>query len=130
MNSPFRPILSQFHPNRIVEVASLGLDRPGLIPLWFGESDGHIPGARSLPFTSVVDSDGKLKPPQELKALFSKAGYKPGDHVIVYCHVGRKAASVVFAARTLGMDATLYDGSIEDWMRRHLPVETSASPDK
>jgi aspartate aminotransferase len=39
MKSPFRPILGQFYPNRIVEVASLGLDRPGLIPLWFGESD-------------------------------------------------------------------------------------------
>jgi len=40
MKSPFRPILNQFYPNRIVEVASLGgLDRPGLIPLWFGESD-------------------------------------------------------------------------------------------
>jgi len=39
MKSPLRPILGQFYPNRIVEVASLGLDRPGLIPLWFGESD-------------------------------------------------------------------------------------------
>lgn len=39
MKSPFRPILGQLYPNRLVEVASLGLDRPGLIPLWFGESD-------------------------------------------------------------------------------------------
>jgi aspartate/methionine/tyrosine aminotransferase len=39
MKSPIRPILGQLYPNRIVEVASLGLDRPGLIPLWFGESD-------------------------------------------------------------------------------------------
>ena len=39
MATPYRPILNQFYPNRIVEVASLGLDRPGLIPLWFGESD-------------------------------------------------------------------------------------------
>src|ERR1700761_5233333 len=39
MKSPIRPILSQLYPNRIVEVASLGLDRPGLIPLWFGETD-------------------------------------------------------------------------------------------
>ena len=106
------------------------LDLPGLIPLWFGETDGHIPGAKSLPYTSVVGSDGKLKSPQELKALFSKAGYKPGDRVIAYCHVGRKAASIVFAARSLGMDVKLYDGSIEDWTQRHLPVETSASPDK
>ena len=101
------------------------LDLLDLIPLWFGETDGHIPGAKSLPYSSVVDSDSKLKSPQELKALFIKAGYKPGDHVIVYCHIGRKAASVVFAARTLGIDAKLYDGSIEDWTRRHLPVETS-----
>ncbi len=40
MKSPLRPILSQFYPNRIVEVASLGgLNSPGLIPLWFGETD-------------------------------------------------------------------------------------------
>ena len=105
------------------------LDFLDLIPRWFGETDGHIPGAKSMPFTSMVDADGKLKSPQDLKALFSKAGYKPGDHVIVYCHVGRKASSVVLAARTLGMDVTMYDGSSEDWAQRHLPIETSASPD-
>jgi thiosulfate/3-mercaptopyruvate sulfurtransferase len=105
------------------------LDVLGLIPRWFGETDGHIPGAKSLPFASVVDAEGKLKSPGELKALFSQAGYKPGDHVIAYCHIGRKAGSIIFAARTLGMDVTLYDGSIEDWTQRHLPVDTSASPD-
>lgn len=91
--------------------------------------DGHIPGAYSLPFTSVVDGNGKLKSPEELKTLFEKAGYKPGDRMIVYCHIGRKAASVVFAARTLGIAPKLYDGSIEDWTRRHLPVDTSDSPE-
>lgn len=99
----------------------------GLIAKLHG--DGHIPGARSMPFTSVVDADGKLKSPDELKALFAKAGYRPGDHMIVYCHIGRKAGSVIFAARTLGLEPKLYDGSIEDWTRRHLPVETSDSPD-
>jgi aspartate/methionine/tyrosine aminotransferase len=39
MKSPIRPILGQLRPNGIVEVAHLGLGRPGLIPLWFGESD-------------------------------------------------------------------------------------------
>ncbi len=43
MKSPIRPVLSQLRPNGIVEVASLGLDRPGLIPLWFGESDMVTP---------------------------------------------------------------------------------------
>ena len=39
MISPIRPLLRQLRPNGLVEVANLGLHRPGLIPLWFGESD-------------------------------------------------------------------------------------------
>ncbi|MGH6828988.1 MAG: pyridoxal phosphate-dependent aminotransferase [Rhizomicrobium sp.] len=39
MTSPLRPLLGQLCPNGIIEVAKLGLDRAGLIPLWFGESD-------------------------------------------------------------------------------------------
>jgi aspartate aminotransferase len=39
MKSPIRPLLRQLRPNGLVEVANLGLHRPGLIPLWFGETD-------------------------------------------------------------------------------------------
>ena len=90
--------------------------------------DGHIPGARSLPYTSVYDSDGKLKSPAELKALFAGAGVKPGDHVVAYCQVGGQSSAVVFAARTVGIEPQLYDGSFQDWSKRGLPVETSNSP--
>ena len=92
-----------------------------------GAALGHVPGAHSLPFTSVYDAQGKLKSPEELKALFTEAGVKPGDHVIAYCHIGIQATAVIFAARTLGMDAKLYDGSFQDWSRRGLPVENPAS---
>ena len=88
-----------------------------------GAALGHIPGAHSLPFTSVSTADGKLKSPEELKALFEVAGIKPGDHVVAYCHIGIQATAVIFAARTLGMDARLYDGSFQDWSKRGLPVE-------
>ena len=94
------------------------------------DGDGHIPGARSLPYTSVMNADGKLKSSEELKGLFSAAGYKPGDHVIAYCQVGGQSSAVVFAGRTIGIRAELYDGSFQDWSKRHLPVETSSSPDK
>jgi len=90
--------------------------------------DGHIPGAKSLPYTSVYDSDGKLKPAAELKALFSQAGVKPGDHVIAYCQVGGQSSAVVFAARTVGIEPQLYDGSFQDWSKRGLAVETSTAP--
>jgi thiosulfate/3-mercaptopyruvate sulfurtransferase len=88
--------------------------------------DGHIPGAKSLPFTALTDSSGKLKSQEELRALFTKAGFKPGDHVVAYCQVGGQSSAVVFAGRTLGINSQLYDGSFQDWTKRHLPVETSA----
>ncbi len=94
------------------------------------DGDGHIPGARSLPYTSVMNSDGKLKSPEELRRMFTSAGYKPGDHVIAYCQVGGQSSAVMFAGRTLGLNMQLYDGSFQDWSKRHLPVETSSEPGK
>ena len=94
------------------------------------DGDGHIPGAKSLPYTSVMNSDGKLKSPEELRQMFTSAGYKPGDHVIAYCQVGGQSSAVMFAGRTLGLHMQLYDGSFQDWSKRHLPIETSSTPDK
>jgi thiosulfate/3-mercaptopyruvate sulfurtransferase len=94
-----------------------------------GESHakGHIPGARSVPFTAVTGNDLKLKSADELAATFKTAGVKSGDTVMVYCHVGWQGTAVVFAARSLGIDAVLYDGSFQDWSRRDLPVELPAA---
>jgi thiosulfate/3-mercaptopyruvate sulfurtransferase len=94
------------------------------------DGDGHIPGAKSLPYTNVMNSDGKLKSSDELRQMFTHAGYKPGDHVIAYCQVGGQSSAVMFAGRTLGLDMQLYDGSFQDWSKRHLPIETSNTPDK
>jgi thiosulfate/3-mercaptopyruvate sulfurtransferase len=84
---------------------------------------GHIAGARSVPFTEVSTSDLKLKSPEELAAVFSKAGVQPGDTVVTYCHIGQQATATLFAALTLGHPVLLYDGSFEDWARRDLPVD-------
>ncbi|HZX29600.1 MAG TPA: rhodanese-like domain-containing protein [Telluria sp.] len=88
---------------------------------------GHIPGAVSLPFTDVVGLDNKLKPRAELEAMFRAAGITPASHLIVYCHIGQQATAVLFAARMLGIDAVLYDGSFEDWTWRDGPVEARAN---
>jgi thiosulfate/3-mercaptopyruvate sulfurtransferase len=85
---------------------------------------GHIAGARSIPFSSVADDRTMIRPSGELQALFTQAGVKPGDTLIVYCHIGQQATAVVLAARTLGYRALLYDGSFEDWSRHaDYPVE-------
>ncbi len=84
---------------------------------------GHIMGARSVPFSSVAGDDLQLKSPADLAAIFQKAGIRPGDTVIGYCHIGQQATAMLFAAQTLGHPVLLYDGSFEDWARRGYPIE-------
>ena len=84
---------------------------------------GHIAGAVSLPFDLFTSADVELKSADEIRAAFTKAGVKPGDTVITYCHIGQQATATLFAARTLGYKVMMYDGSFEDWSRRNLPVE-------
>jgi thiosulfate/3-mercaptopyruvate sulfurtransferase len=88
---------------------------------------GHIPSARSIPFSSLVeDANNKLKNADSLRALFTSAGVKPNDSVATYCHIGQQASLLYFVARYLGYDAHLYDGSFQDWSnRKELPIEKS-----
>lgn len=89
---------------------------------------GHIAGAGSVPFSEVVDDKNQVKSADELKALFAKAGVKPGDTVIAYCHIGQQATATLFAARSLGYPVLLYDGSFEDWSRREdAPAENPSA---
>jgi thiosulfate/3-mercaptopyruvate sulfurtransferase len=88
---------------------------------------GHIAGAVSVPFDSFTQADVVLKPAADIAATFSKAGVKPGDTVVTYCHIGQQATATLFAARTLGFKVMLYDGSFEDWSKRNLPVDNPAA---
>jgi thiosulfate/3-mercaptopyruvate sulfurtransferase len=83
---------------------------------------GHIAGARQLPWNTLVGPDGKFLPADQLRAKLSAAGAEAGKPVVAYCMVGMRASVVYFVARHLGYDPKLYDGSIVDWSRRHLPT--------
>jgi len=91
--------------------------------------NGHIQGARNIPFTSIVTEDGHFKDVATLRRMFQEAGAETGDRVVTYCHIGQQASLVWFAARLAGYDAALYDGSFQDWARRtDLPVVTPSPP--
>jgi thiosulfate/3-mercaptopyruvate sulfurtransferase len=90
--------------------------------------NGHIKGAVSMPFTTMVDSSGKFRNPTVLQAQFAAAGVQPGQTVVTYCHIGQQASLVWFMARVLGYDARMYDGSFQDWAARaELPVVNPAA---
>jgi len=87
---------------------------------------GHIPGAVNIPFTVLADDSLRLTSLATLRERFRAAGVKDDDTVVAYCHIGQQATAVLFAARALGHEVKLYDGSFDDWSRRtELPVETS-----
>ncbi|MCX6143550.1 MAG: sulfurtransferase [Ignavibacteriales bacterium] len=89
---------------------------------------GHIPNAVNIPFSSVLDSTNKLKDPASLKRVFQQAGVKQNSRVISYCHIGQQATMVYFAAKYLGYEAQVYDGSFEEWSgRKDLPLVNPAA---
>ena len=84
---------------------------------------GHIPGAVNVPFTDVVNTELTIDRAR-LVDLFARAGIRPGDTVVAYCHIGQQATLVVFAARLLGHPVVLYDGAFQDWAGANRgPVE-------
>ena len=88
-----------------------------------GVRGGHMPGARSLP-ASTLSRDGKLLPPGELRERFAQAGVDLGKPVVTSCGSGVTAAIITLALETLGHSANrLYDGSWAEWgSRSDTPV--------
>ncbi len=90
---------------------------------------GRIPGARSVPFSSLTGELTTMREPGKIRRLFEQAGVAKGDTVVTYCHIGMQASLLYLAARSQGFPARIYDGSFEDWAKRsELPVEKGVKP--
>ena len=76
---------------------------------------GHIPGARNLPSTSVLDDDGSFLSGAELDAVLSVAGISDATGAGVYCGSGITAAVVVAALAAAGRHPALFPGSWSQW---------------
>lgn len=83
--------------------------RPGL-------RSGHIPGSKNIPFATVLNSDGTMKAPADLRAVFEAAGVDLSKPAITSCGSGVTAAILSLALERIGhRNHSLYDGSWSEW---------------
>src|SRR6266849_489760 len=119
------------HPELLVSAGWLAahLHDPNLVILCIAQnpeffSAGHIPGARLIPLSEIVEEQGTafhgVPSPEKLAAVFQKAGVNDDSRVILYGErLGLHAARAFFALDYLGRasNAALLDGGIEAWKR-------------
>jgi thiosulfate/3-mercaptopyruvate sulfurtransferase len=86
---------------------------------------GHIPGAKNVPSSTLLNPDGTMKTVADLRAVFEAAGVDLSKPAITSCGSGVTAAILSLALERLGhRNHSLYDGSWAEWgMYDDLPVE-------
>jgi thiosulfate/3-mercaptopyruvate sulfurtransferase len=78
---------------------------------------GHIPGARSAPWTENLEPEtGRLLPAEILRRRFAALGVEDGARTIATCGSGVTACHDLLALRVAGFDDTaLFTGSWSGW---------------
>ena len=76
---------------------------------------GHIPGARSRFFKDNLDANGRFRPADELRAVFTAFGTAPAQ-VVHQCGSGVTACHNLLAMEFAGLPGSaLYPGSWSEW---------------
>ncbi len=81
-----------------------------------GLRSGHIPSSKNVPFGSLLNADGTLKPAADLAPIFKAAGVDVAKPVVATCGSGVTAGVIALALAQLGQtNAAVYDGSWSEW---------------
>jgi thiosulfate/3-mercaptopyruvate sulfurtransferase len=91
---------------------------------------GHIPGAKSIPWSKAANEDGTFKSPSELRKLYADAGVDFAKPTIAYCRIGERSSHTWFVLKyLLGVDNVKnYDGSWTEWGNLvGAPIEVGTS---
>jgi thiosulfate/3-mercaptopyruvate sulfurtransferase len=86
--------------------------------------DGHITGAKNIPYPDMIDSTNTIKNAEVLEKNFTSVVPDKQKEVVVYCFIGQTASVDYLVGRSLGYKMKLYDGSMQEWSRdEKLPME-------
>lgn len=87
---------------------------------------GHIPTAKNVPFTSLLEADGTLRSRADIRAAFEAVGATTERITFNYCGSGVSAAFNTLAMDYAGFaHVYLYAGSYSEWSRNpERAVET------
>ncbi|MGH3392556.1 MAG: sulfurtransferase [Actinomadura sp.] len=86
---------------------------PAHLPQEQAQRAGHVPTARSIPWSKAANDDGTFRSEEELRELYTEAGVDLSKSTIAYCRIGERSSHTWFALRELlGLpDVKNYDGS-------------------
>jgi thiosulfate/3-mercaptopyruvate sulfurtransferase len=93
-----------------------------------GLRSGHMPGALNVPFGGLLNPDGTMKAPSDLRAAFEAVGTDLDGPIVTSCGSGVSASVLALALARLGRkDVAVYDGSWTEWAgRADTPIVTGA----
>lgn len=91
-----------------------------------GGKKGHLPSAKTIPYTSMIKEGPHgaytFLNNSELQAVFNEQEINQDIPLILYCHIGQQATTVYFAAKKLGYNVKVFDGSFHEWATKDNPV--------
>jgi thiosulfate/3-mercaptopyruvate sulfurtransferase len=76
---------------------------------------GHIPGAKNLPSSDVLNGDGTFVAQDALAGLLSELSIEHDGRLGVYCGSGVTASITLAALAVMGYQAALFPGSWSEW---------------
>ncbi|XRQ10832.1 sulfurtransferase [Actinomadura welshii] len=102
---------------------------PAHLPQEQSQRAGHVPTARSIPWSKAANDDGTFKSDEELRKIYTEAGVDLNKDTIAYCRIGERSSHTWFALRELlgVQNVKNYDGSWTEYGSLiGVPIELGA----